>query len=215
MESRRKRYKLKKDLPTFKAGDEFGIGPGGDLWKIDGYDENGDWDCHIVAYLKRTLEEFPNILKDWFEEIPEEHDACWEPKVGDEYWIFYINHESHLCVRQFTCMDEHEQRLLANKAYPSVSAARLAGEKELARRKAKVILERDTKGFKPDVYNLGQNRFYVSYDPLSRELCWIRERNDDVSHQITFATKEDAEASIKAHEKEWLCYLNIDEGEEK
>ena len=57
-----KRYKLKKDLPTFKAGDKFHISSDGEL-VLD-----NSW---IIAYSKSTLEKFPNILTDWFEEIPE------------------------------------------------------------------------------------------------------------------------------------------------
>lgn len=56
-----KQYKLIKDLPTFKAGDEFYINKKGNLVSID--------EQPIVAYFRQTLEKFPNILKDWFEEI--------------------------------------------------------------------------------------------------------------------------------------------------
>lgn len=58
-----KYYKLLKDLPTFKAGDLFYINPDqGCLVQKD---------TLILAYAKRTLEKFPNILTDWFEEIEE------------------------------------------------------------------------------------------------------------------------------------------------
>lgn len=57
-----KQYKLKKDLPTFNGGDEFYLDNNNDL-RLKGSD--------IMAYNHKTLEKFPNILKDWFEEIPE------------------------------------------------------------------------------------------------------------------------------------------------
>ena len=58
-----KRYKLKRDLPTFKAGGEFiiccgnliEVKPGGTLG--------------VCAYSASTIKKFPNILTDWFEEI--------------------------------------------------------------------------------------------------------------------------------------------------
>lgn len=59
-----KRHKLKRDLPTFNAGDEFCLNNNNDLYLKD---------SNIIAYNHYTLEKFPNILKDWFEEIPEEH----------------------------------------------------------------------------------------------------------------------------------------------
>ena len=74
-----KHYILKKDLPTFKAGDKFHINSNGNLIL------DNSW---IVAYAKSTLEKFPNILKDWFEEIPREYKR-WRAEKGEGYW--YIN----------------------------------------------------------------------------------------------------------------------------
>ena len=71
-----KRYKLKKDLPTFKAGDEFYLDSNNDL-RLKKPD--------IMAYSHITLEKFPNILKDWFEEIPEYKRRRAE--IGDLYYF--------------------------------------------------------------------------------------------------------------------------------
>ena len=68
-----KRYKLKKDLPTFKAGDEFELMPCGALVQII----NGQ--TGVCAYAASTLEKFPSILTDWFEEIKPA-----EPLIKDE-----------------------------------------------------------------------------------------------------------------------------------
>ena len=92
-----KRYKLLKDLPTFKAGDLFYISKDGDL-KYEGlnYKEIADSallggglsDTGIVAYAKQTLEKFPEILTEWFEEIQELTDSIhWKPKKGEIYWF--------------------------------------------------------------------------------------------------------------------------------
>lgn len=73
-----KYYKLLKDLPTFKAGDLFYINPDqGCLVQKD---------TLILAYAKRTLEKFPNILTDWFEEIEESENKRWRAKYGKKYW---------------------------------------------------------------------------------------------------------------------------------
>ena len=73
-----KYYKLLKDLPTFKAGDLFYINPDqGCLVQKD---------TLILAYAKRTLEKFPNILTDWFEEMPEEYKR-WRAKESKDYWF--------------------------------------------------------------------------------------------------------------------------------
>lgn len=70
-----KRYKLLKDLPTFKAGDEFYI------------DSNNNLRLKVsdsMAYNHYTLEKFPNILTDWFEEIPE--SKRWRAEYNEKYW---------------------------------------------------------------------------------------------------------------------------------
>lgn len=71
-----KRYKLKKDLPTFKAGEIFEIYDS-NLYKVNETDE--DTEFEVMAYHKQTLERFPNILTEWFEEIKPA-----EPLIKDE-----------------------------------------------------------------------------------------------------------------------------------
>lgn len=63
-----KQYRLLEDLPTFNAGDIFEIRDDGCLWLVD-TSEEGHWKKNVMAYHKYTLEAFPNILEDWFEEI--------------------------------------------------------------------------------------------------------------------------------------------------
>lgn len=56
-----KYYQLTKDLPTFKKGQIFYTDEHGSLIS------NGD---NIVAYAATTLDKFPNILEEWFREVP-------------------------------------------------------------------------------------------------------------------------------------------------
>ena len=65
-----KRYELKRDLPTFKAGEVFYLSDAGNLFR-----ESDD----IAAYSWSTIDKFPNILTDWFEEIKPA-----EPLIKDE-----------------------------------------------------------------------------------------------------------------------------------
>jgi len=59
----KRRYRLLKDLPTFKAGGTFHISAKGSLVSDNEFSKG------IVAYARSTLAKFPNILTDWFEEI--------------------------------------------------------------------------------------------------------------------------------------------------
>lgn len=70
-----KKYKLLKDLPTFDAGDIFELRDDGCLY-WDASTQSHIKPCHgkhwqpeVMAYHRKTLERFPNILRDWFEEI--------------------------------------------------------------------------------------------------------------------------------------------------
>lgn len=75
------RFRLMKDLPTFKAGQEFNLSPKGNLILNDGK-------FGICAYAKQTLEKFPNILEDWFEPIDGDINGTniepKEPLIKDE-----------------------------------------------------------------------------------------------------------------------------------
>lgn len=60
-----KKYKLKKDLPRFKAGQECWVGDEGQILTKN---DNG---ITIQMCPPNTVAKFPNILTDWFEEIPD------------------------------------------------------------------------------------------------------------------------------------------------
>lgn len=56
-----KYYKLAKDLPTFKKGDLFYMDGSGSLCRAED---------DILAYYYTTVAKFPNMLGDWFVEVP-------------------------------------------------------------------------------------------------------------------------------------------------
>lgn len=67
-----KRYELKRDLPTFKAGETFHLsGMGNLIHESDG----------VVAYSWSTIDKFPNILTDWFEEIKPAEPLIKDKKI--------------------------------------------------------------------------------------------------------------------------------------
>lgn len=196
-----KRYRLKKDLPTFKAGDEFDISSNGNLVKRGKHLS----DC-IVAYSAQTLEKFPNILEEWFEEIPEKPKTVWDLEEDDPY--FYISCDGDVKRTRWEELGfDYGARKYGN-CFVSLSDA----EKELARSKAKQILLRDTKGFKP---KFGKHRcpndygWEVEFDVYVQKLVAINYRHQGAG--IRFATLEDAEESIKRHPNEWKTYLGVEE----
>ena len=57
-----KYYKLAKDLPTFEQGELFYIDDSGNICRVKD---------DMLAYHHTTVTKFPNMLKDWFYEVPE------------------------------------------------------------------------------------------------------------------------------------------------
>ena len=75
-----KRYKLKKDLPTFNAGEIFYLSDAGNLFRESD---------NVPAYGWTILNKFPNILTDWFEEIKE--STRWKPEMEQRYYYVCSN----------------------------------------------------------------------------------------------------------------------------
>jgi len=87
--TRAKHYMLKKDLPTFAAGDEFELRADGCLYLYrHRYGYRDDDNDNVMAYSRRTLERFPGILEDWFKETVA---PSWVPSCGESYC--YIGEE--------------------------------------------------------------------------------------------------------------------------
>lgn len=201
-----KRYKLKKDLPTFKAGDEFFINGCGDLLLDVTHTNDTQTEYGITAYCASTLHKFPNILKDWFEEIPEQPKTVWDLEFDDRFYLLGEDGDIKLYEWYNGYSDE--------RALGNVFLTKEEAEKELARRKAKVILVRDTKGFKPKFQlrsGISYPGWLVEYDVDAGELFTMCYIHSDGTPR--FATQEDAEESIRKHEKEWKIYLGVEDAE--
>lgn len=70
-----KRYKLKRDIPAFKAGEVFYISDAGNLFRESD---------NVPVYGWTIIDKNPNILTDWFEEIDE--STRWKPEMDQKYY---------------------------------------------------------------------------------------------------------------------------------
>lgn len=133
----KRRYRLLKDLPTFKAGGTFHISAKGSLVSDNEFSKG------IVAYARSTLAKFPSILTDWFEEIwpqqlrivNENMRKCVELwaelngydqlqyNEGDDWCCFYENTENDEIIFS-------NRRCLNLKDGEFYSTAELCGNKE-------------------------------------------------------------------------------------
>lgn len=200
-----KKYRLKKDLPTFdlptfKAGDEFELSENGNLYMINPHPAT-----RICAYTKDNLVKFPNILTDWFEEIPEQPKTIWDLEDGDKY--FDIDRLGVISQQTWNSSFFDKQCRGIGNVFSTTKEA----QKELAWRRAKQILLRDTKGFKPDWRNPNQDKYHVVY-MNNYAKCKLQVAREVLiqMYDLWFATIEDTQASIKSHEKEWKIYLGVE-----
>lgn len=199
-----KRYKLLKELPTFKAGEEFFISESGNL--IAGTPRNPKqitvetsyglpMEIDLMAYAQETLEEFPNILKDWFKEI----------KASEEY--FYIDSKGDIEYAKYEWNEEVVER---HKLIGNYFETYKEAEKYLEYLKAKEVIKQDTKGFKPDWKNIGEEKYYGEWD-FDNSAPRIGLLNNFKEPQIYFKSYEDIKESLNNHPEEWKTYLTYEQ----
>lgn len=202
-----KRYKLLKDLPTFKAGQLAYISKTGNL--IAGTPENQkttETGLIIMIYHETTLKKFPNILTEWFEEIEEPTDSNhWKPKYDD--WYFYISDHGSVCSDIWNDNYTDNKRLAFGFVYRTEEECKAALDRKLA----EVRLQR-TSTFKPDFEN-DRGGYVVFYNPQEEKLETHNVYCYDYGEIVRYETVEEAEKSIRENERDWKTYFGIEEEE--
>lgn len=120
-----KKYRLKKDLPTWKAGTTFWI------WEDENlYGMSEDWQP-VMVYHFSTLFRF-NLLnnKEWFEEIKEKPKSVWDLKKWDKYYYIEIN----ACIDSIKFIDDYIDEDLLE--IWNIFLIKEEAEKELEKRRA-------------------------------------------------------------------------------
>lgn len=191
-----KRYKLLKDLPTFKAGDLFYISEYGALVYDDG-------DGGVMAYARQTLDMFPNILTEWFEEIQESTDSIhWNPMIGEKCFIL---ENANIRPTLFTGKLRDYNAWRTGKVFRTEEECEKARDRELAE-----VRLRRTSTFTPDFEN-GRGGWFVAYNHLEGKLEYFQCSWQDAGEPVRYETKEEAEKSIEQYRKDWLAYLNVED----
>lgn len=200
-----KRYKLLKDLPTFKAGQLAYISKTGNL--IAGTPENQkttETGLIIMIYHETTLKKFPNILTEWFEEIEEPTDSVhWKPKYDD--WYFYISDHGSVCSDVWNDNYTDNKRLAFGFVYRTEEECKAALDRKLAE-----IRLRRTSTFKPDFENRNGG-WAVEYNHRLKMLICSNIPSADFGEPVRYATAEDARRSIEENERDWKIYFGIKE----
>lgn len=140
----------------------------------------------------------------FIEELGEAPKTVCDLKHGEDYLV--ITERGRIEQRIYW----YDRSLDEAREIDNVFLTEEEAKTEIARRKAKVILERDTKGFKPDWSN-NLSKYEVYYDYFEDKLSIGSYRSSVAHRDLWFATEEDAEESISHHEKEWKTYLGVEE----
>ena len=193
-----KRYKLKKDTPAFKAGTECYIEEAGNMVP-----------CRGISYTvvhKDQLENNPNILTDWFEEIKE--STRWKPDFNQKY--YYLDSDGS--VYNDIWDDDFSVdngRLKIGNCFETKEEAEQVAEylKALA-----VVRGDATSKFTED-----ESNYYVYYSFETNSLrigcSWNCIKNGTFGLPY-FDTEEDARRSIEQHKNEWLTIFGVKEENE-
>ena len=188
-----KRYELKKDLPTFKAGEIFYLSEVGNLIRESD---------NVPAYSWSTIEKFPNILTDWFEEVKE--PTRWKPETDQKY--YFIRTSGYVYDSIWTNDSIDRGRFdIGNCLQTEKEAKRVV---EYLKALAVVRGDATTEFIK------GKNNYYVSYNTAFNCLD-VSDNAYLIKNGIFglpyFATKEDAKRSIEQHKNEWLTIFGVKE----
>lgn len=157
------------------------------------------------AFEKAAEEAAEKILEECPRKELKEEPEVWGPKEGDVYCYIQTNTNN---VGVTSWVDDDFDRGV-NKV-GNIFRTEDEAEKAVEWLKARKVLFDDAKGFKPnwrDPYELKYQVELVHDTPSHPELeAWSMHSVQGTPGPF-FATAEDANASIKAHEKEWKIYL--------
>lgn len=182
-----KRYKLLKDLPFAKAGEEMEMWSDGTIAFTNRPD--------LPRFNKKDVRMFPR----WFEGIKEPEQIYYVDNLGG-----YV---SKIEKNQLAIFPT----LIANlKSIGNYFETKEEAEKYLEYLKAKVIIKQDTKGFKPDWNNNDEEKYLGFWDLEEDKLDWLP-RIIFIEATIYFKSREDIEESFKKHPEEWKTYLNYEQ----
>lgn len=106
-----KYYKLKKDLPTFEEGELFYLDDWGSLYRVK--DE-------LLVYHYKTVAKFPNMLEDWFEEVPASVRDVKTKAAFEAYMALHPDERFFQAVRNFTrrYLDSDKSFIFASEMPP-------------------------------------------------------------------------------------------------
>ena len=194
-----KRYKLRKDTPTIKAGTIFeevvsDFDGAKELARITpvGAKTNPQW----------TIRDIDNF-DEWFEEVEEPTDSIhWNPMIGEKCFIL---ENANIIPTLFTGKLRDYNAWRTGKVFRTEEECEKAIDRELAE-----VRLRRTSTFKPDFEN-DNGGWIVYYSYKTNSLFTYRTSSNNAGEPVHYRTEEEAEKSIKENREDWLIYFGVEE----
>ena len=194
-----KKYRLKKDLPFAKAGETFGLHRGGikDYITLFKGDE--------TIYMLQVGENVSEMFDEWFEEVE-------EIEIPDEFYIPAVYSDKRkieaIKVNDMVSSSSTLQTIfLNNSEIGSAFKSEEEAERYIEYLKAKAIIKKDTKGFKPSLDKYDKDIYYFGIWDCEEEKPFVDSYGGVAVEAVKFKTPEDIEESFKKHPEEWKTYL--------
>lgn len=188
-----KKFKLKKDLPFAKAGDMVEMWSNGTIAFIG--------EPNLPRFNKKDVRMFPL----WFEEVE-------EVEMPDEFYIPAVYSDKRkieaIKVNDMVSSSSTLQTIfLNNSEIGSAFKSKEEAERYIEYLKAKAIIKKDTKGFKPSLGKYDKDIYYFGIWDCEKEEPFIDSYGGVAVEAVKFKTPEDIEKSFKKHPEEWRKYL--------
>ena len=187
-----KKYRLLKDLPFAEEGAIFREWTGERSGKEEKALVNTD---NLTTTL--WVEDIENF-DEWFEEVKKSKRKYlidfYQAKVNETLEEFYVDWADNNLTDLMVWFDTREE-----------------AEKHLAYLKAKAIIKKDAKGFKPDWNNEDENRYRGCWDLKKDTTSWMYEFGTFREPLIFFKSVKDIKESFEKHPNEWKTYLTYEQ----
>lgn len=185
------KYKLLKDLPGLKKGTI--LSEGKSLFGARTLITKNDVGPIFIGN---------DLTEELFEEIKEPVDSIhWKPKIGDRCFVL---DNTNIRPTAYTGMLRDYNAWCTGRVFRTEEECEKARDRELA----EVRLQR-TSTFKPDFEN-DKGGWIIYYDHGRETLTACELADCDAGEPVRYATREEAEKSIRENEQDWKIYFGID-----
>lgn len=194
-----KRYKLLKDLPFAKAGD---------ILSLERSQEYGYFKLCKDRSNPRSIELYEGIVEGFIDNFDEWFEEIKEPKIFFTIDI-YKSKFKEINTDYYSGWSALEVKNIKDLGLLFKTVEKT--KKYLEYLKAKAIIKKDAKGFKPDWNNEDENRYRGCWDLKKDTTIWMYESGAFKEPLIFFKSVKDIKESFEKHPNEWRTYLTYEQ----